>query len=121
MARFSPQFLPLIVRHMILGEPWTPPRTLYLGLMRADEEISGGGYARQPVTLEATGDTEVSLTEDVVFPRSLTRWGRVSGVGIFTSQTGGILLFPGDVNESTEIGLNQKVEFAAGDLSFRVV
>lgn len=54
-------------------------------------EVSGGGYARQPLTGTVAGDT-FSADDVIEFPPATANWGTVTHVGICDASTGGHLL-----------------------------
>lgn len=103
--------------------PYTSPATVYLALYKSDPtdadtgtEVSGGGYARQPVTFTAPSNGQVSNSADVIFPVATADWGTVTHVGIRDAATGGNLLWYGPLQVSKTILINDQLIIKAGDL-----
>lgn len=76
----------------------------YVGLFTAPPsdtdsgtEISAGGYARQAVTFgEATNGT-ISNSAAIEFPTATADWGTASAFGVFDAESGGTLLWYGEI------------------------
>lgn len=74
-----------------------PPTGLYLALATAVTdgeagtftEVSGGGYARQPITFSAPANGVVSNTARIEFPLAMADYGTVTHVFLMTALTGG--------------------------------
>lgn len=62
-------------------------------------EISGGGYARQPITMESAVAGQVEITTDETF--DVPAGAVVNFVAYYTALTGGTLLAQDDVTEET--------------------
>lgn len=98
MANFSDYYRNEIVNHMLRGEAFTQPTTVYVALFTANTglqansgvtgEVSGGGYVRKALTLsEATspaGDSDNSLIE---WDAATANWGEVTHVAIVDHET----------------------------------
>lgn len=99
------------LKHLLKGESWTPPTTVYMALFTTVPQLngsggvevskSGTGYARVAIQ-QSTGwsgpsgsNQEYSNTADIVFGVPTGNWGTVQGVGLYTSADGGDLLFTG--------------------------
>lgn len=85
-------------------------------------EVSGGGYAREPITakMSATDADGISINTSLIrFGPALTPWGTITHIGIEDALTAGNMLAwaPGSsaVNRST----GQVLQFAADQLSLR--
>lgn len=85
---------------LVLGAP-VQPSNLHIGLFTtlptADDgtggtEVSGGAYARQPVTLVRTSQT-LNPSAVVQFPTATADWGTVVGFGIFDALAAGNMLY----------------------------
>ena len=102
--------------------------TLYLGLMTAgaDEtgggtEVSGGAYARKAITFSAAqtdggGVTSMANSAQIEFPTATASWGTVTSWAIFDALSSGNLLWYGDLTVSKEILANDTILLHAGDL-----
>ena len=127
MAGFSDYFEAQIINHMLRGQPFTPPSTLYLALFTVaptetggGTEVSGGGYARQPVTLTAATAGSTSNAADVTFGPATADWGTVVAFAIFDAATGGNMLLYGNLTTSKTILAGDSAKFAAGSLTITV-
>ena len=85
--------------------PYSPPTALYAALFTADpgesyglaSEVSGGGYARQPVvfgpiTAGIGTESRGVNTNMVQFPVATAPYGTVSYLGVMDAATGGNIL-----------------------------
>lgn len=77
--------------------------TVYLALYTSNPtgadtgtEVSGGGYARQPITFSAPalegGKQTIKNSAKVEFPVAEGDWGTITHIGIRTAATGGDLI-----------------------------
>lgn len=79
------------------GQNPTRPAGVWVGLLTAVTdaenvtvtEVTGGSYARQPVTMSAPTDGAGSNTTDVVFPAPTAAWGTVTHFALFDAVTAG--------------------------------
>ena len=117
-----------ILNEVLRGIDYTPPATVYVALFTTPTdkdgggtEVSGGGYARQPVTFGAPGPGtdghKVSNSAEVLFPEATAPWGVVTHVAIFDAATAGNMLYQGALEESRDVKTGDQVRFKAGDLS----
>lgn len=112
-----------LLNAVLRNTPYTSPATVYLALYLSDPteadtgtEVSGGGYARQPVTFTAPSNGQVTNSADIIFPVATTDWGTVTHVGIRDAATGGNLLWYGPLTVSKVIQANDQLIIKAGDL-----
>jgi hypothetical protein len=57
-------------------------------------EVSGNGYARQPISFSApVMDVGVKNSSDVVFPQATASWGNIVAIGIFDSLNGNMMYY----------------------------
>lgn len=93
----------------------------YLALM-IDEttEVTGGGYARQPITVGTYADYCLKNTNEISFGPSTEAWGTVGRYHVYSLVSGGLLLWQKVLSTSDvfEVGDNTIVTFAIGDLTF---
>lgn len=77
--------------------------TVYLALYTSNPtgadtgtEVSGGGYARQPITFSAPalegGKQTIKNSAKVEFPVATADWGTITHIGIRDAATGGSLI-----------------------------
>ena len=106
---------------------FTIPSTLYVALFannptaaNSGTEVSGGGYARAPVTFATptiSGDQAVIQNNaEVTFPKLTASAGTAAYVGIMDAQTGGNLLFYQALSTSLTLAYGYTPYFAAGEL-----
>jgi hypothetical protein len=113
-----------LLNAVLRNTPYTSPSQVYVALFTSDPtdagtgtEVSGGGYARQPVTFNAPSNGQVTNAADILFPVATASWGTVTHIGIYDAQTGGNLLFHGALTTSKTISANDQLKIAAGSLS----
>lgn len=92
MSEFSDYYEDKIIDHMLRGQAFSVPTTVYVALFTAvtglesnapSAEVSGNAYARQAVTLSAGSGGASSNTGDITFPTATPAgWGTVSHVAI---------------------------------------
>lgn len=101
--------------------------TVYLALFLSNPgadasgvEVTGGGYARQAITMSApsvvNGKETSSNSAAVNFPAATSDWGDVHSWGIFSAATGGTLLWFGDFTRPKTIEKYDVERVPAGDL-----
>lgn len=94
-----------VLNHLLGGPDFVRPATVYLALFNTapsesggGTEVSGGGYARVPVTNDSTNfpaaaGGEKFLVTEQSFPTSTTDWGTVRAMAIFDDPVAGNMLF----------------------------
>lgn len=96
MSEFSDYYENKVIDHMLRGQAFTPPATVYVALFTAvtgleannpTAEVSGGSYARQAVTLSAGSGGASANTADLTFPTATAGWGTVSHAAIVDHAT----------------------------------
>jgi len=127
MGAFSNYEENAIIDHMLRGQSFTPPTTVYLGLFtvtpgedNSGVEVSGGAYARQALTLDAASGGATANTSAITFPTATADWGTVAYFGIYDALTGGNLLMYGALTTSKTIGSGDTFKVNAGDLDITV-
>lgn len=131
-----------IIDWLLRATSYTPPATLYVGLLTAapsdsaaGTEVSGGSYARVAVTSGTTawnntqGNTTGASTGSdgtsenaaaITFPAPTANWGVVTHFGIYDAASGGNLLIWSALTTSKTINNGDAApSFAAGALSFQ--
>ena len=111
-----------IIDHLLRGQAYTVPTTIYLALCTSPTddagggtEVAGGGYSRQPVTLAASGGGGTTTsTTDCVFPNmpAVT----VTHGKICDAVSGGNVLMHGALVVSKVVPLGDPLTIAAGDI-----
>lgn len=107
-----------LLNHLLLNTPYTSPTSVYLALYttyprddRTGAEVSGGGYARQALSLTVSGSIATNTTT-ITFPIATEDWGTVVAVAVKDALTSGNMLFWGkmdnqvDVNEGEVFSIN---------------
>lgn len=113
MAEMSNYLENALINGTIRGTSFTAPTTVYVALYITDPtdadvgtEVTGGSYARQPVTFAAPVNGASASNADVNFPLATAPFGTVSFIGLRDAVTGGNLLYhsPLDVAKTIETG-----------------
>ncbi|MEM4134314.1 MAG: hypothetical protein QXV73_03880 [Candidatus Micrarchaeia archaeon] len=127
MAGLSDYYENKVIDHMLRGQAFTPPSTIYVGLYTTaptdaggGTEVSGNGYARQSVTLTAASGGSTSNASDITFPQATGDWGTIVAVGLFDASTGGNLLAWSNLTESKTINAGDVLKIPAGQLTFTI-
>ena len=127
MGSFSDYYENQIINHMLRGQAFTPPATIYVALYTTSPtdagggtEVSGGSYARQSVTLSAASSGATSNSADVTFPTATADWGPIVAVGILDASTSGNLLAWGALTVSKTVNNGDTFKILAGDLDITV-
>ena len=115
-----------ILNYLSKNGDFTQPESLYVALFTAmpgagggGTEVSGGGYARQPVAFSQSSSGEITNNAKITFPDATANWGTIVGVGIFDSSTEGNLLCYDYLTQARQVLLGDSVYFNAGDLSWK--
>lgn len=122
MSAFSNYLENKILLHVLDNDSYTSPTTVYLGLHTADPtdagtgtEVSGGSYARQSVAFTVTNN-EATNTSAIEFPTATGSWGTIGWVAVWDADTGGNMLFHGQLTNSKTIASGDVFRVPAGDL-----
>ena len=130
-----------LIDQLFRGQTFTPPATLYVGLLTAAPSDSGGGtevsgsnYSRASVAAslagwagtQSTGSTttssgtggQTSNNAAISFPTPAATWGTITHFGVYDAATGGNLLFWGALTISKTINQADTVQFPAASLTF---
>lgn len=124
MAEMSNYLENALINAVLRNTSYTSPTTVYVALFTSDPtdagtgtEVSGGGYARQAVTMGAPSDGVSNSSADVEFPQATASFGTVSHVGIYDASTGGNLLFHTALDSSKTIATGDVFKIASGSLT----
>ncbi len=123
MAGISTYLADALFTHMAGGTQLPQPAAFYLALYTdnptaddAGTEVSGTGYARQEVSLEALGGRAADNDTAIVFPEAGASWGTVTHWGLHDNDTAGNLWCFGEVVESKLISSGDTAKVNAADL-----
>ena len=96
MAVLSNYYLNMVIDHMLRGAEFTPPATVYVALFSADTglqtnnptaELSGGGYTRETLALDAASGGESANTSLIEFPEATGDWLEVTHAAMVDHET----------------------------------
>jgi len=118
-----------ILDHVLGGGDYTRLATVYIALFTAapsdsggGTEVSGGSYARVPVTNNATnwpaasGGAKANGT-DITFPAPTANWGTIVAFAIMSASSGGVILYWGLVTPNKTVNNGDPApKFVTGDL-----
>lgn len=112
-----------LLNHVLRNTPYSQPTTVFAALFTAapDEtgsgtEVTGGSYARQPVTFNAPAPDSVDNTADVLFPVATADWGTVVAFAIMDAASAGNMLYFANLTASRTILTSDQFRFPAGQL-----
>lgn len=132
-----------IIDWFFRAQAFTPPATMYVGLLTSapsdsggGTEVSGGSYARVAVTssltnwagTQASGSTVASSgtsgttsnNSPISFPAPTANWGTVSHFGLYDASSGGNLLWWGSLTQAKTINNGDAApSFAAAALALQ--
>jgi len=105
---------------------YTPPATWYVGLLSGGTELTGSNYARVAVTNNVTNFPTVTTNAIVngtaiTFPAASADWLTVDEVALFIASSGGTAKYRGNLDPTVTVRSGQIREFAAGDLTIRLI
>jgi hypothetical protein len=113
----------LALKFLLTSDTATRPTTWYVGLFTTatsdaggGTEVSGGSYARQPITFSVTTDTATNAST-ITFPTASASWGSIGWVAIYTLSSGGNSLFHGAVTTAKTIDSGDTFQISASNLS----
>lgn len=114
-----------LLDHVLGRAAFSMPSTVYAALYTAaptdaggGTQVSGGAYARQAFSVNATSGGTTKPTGDVQFPVATASWGTVVAVGIFDAASGGNLLMWATFAASKAIAAGDQLVIPANDLVF---
>lgn len=144
MAAFSNYLENKLVDFIFRGQAFTPSSTMYVGLLTAapddtggGTEVSGGSYARVAVTCslsnfagtQGAGTTAVSSgtsgttsnNSAITFPTPTATWGLVTHFAIYDASTGGNMLIYAALTQSKNVNNGDAApSFAASALTVQI-
>lgn len=121
MASLSDYLEDALRDHVLRGTPYTAPVTVYLALYvfattdtGLGSEVSGGGYARQPVTFSAGAPGVAVSDTDITFTAMPA--ATVTHAAICDALTGGNVLLHGPLSNAKTVTVGASLTFPAGDV-----
>lgn len=132
-----------IIDWLFRGQTFTPPTTLFFGLLTANAndagtltEVSGGSYARVGVaaslanfagtqgagTTVASSGTSGTTSNNgtITFPAPTANWGSIVGMGVWDASTGGNLLVYAALGTAKTVNSGDSApSFAAGAFTYQ--
>ena len=118
-----------VLNMYLRGVTYSAPATAYIALFTSDPgetgtgaEVSGGSYARQPLTFSSpasagTTGRKCTTTADAVFPAATSAWGTVTHAGIFDSLNGGNVLYYAPLTTPRNVIAGDQFNFKTGNIS----
>jgi len=116
-----------ILDHILGTGAFTMPASVWVALFTTNPtdadtgtELSGAGYARQPITFEAAVAGAAGNDALVEFGPATASWGTITHIGIYDAVTGGNLLLHGTLAVPRVVGDTDKAIFVAGTLTISI-
>lgn len=112
-----------IIDHLLRNQAFSPPATLYASLHTADpgetgaNEVTGGSYARQTITLSAASSGTTSNSGAISFTGMPAC--TVTHAALWDASTAGNCLWTGTATNKT-LGAGDTYQVAAGDWDITV-
>lgn len=127
MSALSDYLEEALLNHTLRNVAYTPAATVYAALYitnPADDdsgtEVAGGSYARQAITFTAAAPDgtgySCSNNGNLTFPVTTGAWGLVAYIAVKDALAGGNLLFYGAATVSKNVGVDDQVVIATGNL-----
>lgn len=124
MAEFSNYLENKLLDHVLRNVSYSSPNTIYVGLYTSNPgegntgtEISGGSYARQPLSVTTASGGIVTSSADVTFPQATSNWGTISHIGLLDAVTSGNLLMYTALNTAKTIETDDILKISSGNLN----
>ncbi|MBA7588319.1 hypothetical protein ES708_30374 [subsurface metagenome] len=118
-----------LLDHVLGGEDYSRPATVYVALytvaptdVGGGTEVSGGAYARVAVTNNATNwpaavaGAKANGTE-ITFETATANWGLCVAFAILDAASAGNFLYWGDLTDNKDVKDGDTAKFAVGDLA----
>lgn len=124
MAEFSDYLENKILDHVLRNVSYTSPTTTFIGLFTSDPgddntgtEVTGGSYARQPLSVTTAAAGIVTSSADIEFPQATANWGTISHIGIYDALTSGNLLMHTPLTTAKTIEEGDIFKISSGNLT----
>lgn len=122
MANLTTYGKNLLANWLLTANAATRPTAWYIGVGTGRNaagltgEPSGGGYARQQITMTVTGGAAENDADETFGPVSGSAWGLMASIGIFDAVSGGNCLKVGDLAVAKQMDVADTLTIAAGAL-----
>ena len=124
MAEMSNFLENALINATLRNTTYTSVATIYVALYTTDPtdadigtEVTGGSYARTPVTFAAPSNGVSLSSADVTFPTCTAGWGTVTHIGLRDASTFGNLLYHTPLDTSKTIDTGDIFKITTGNLS----
>jgi hypothetical protein len=124
MAEMSNYLENALLNAVLRNTSYTSPSTVFVSLYTSDPtdagsgtEVSGGSYARKPVTFGSPSNGVALNSAAVEFDQATASWGTVGYMGIMDAVTTGNLLFHSPLTTAKTIESGDIFKFAVGNIS----
>lgn len=121
MSSFTDYLEAALLNHVFRNVALTSPATIRVALFTVapgeaggGTEVTGAGYARQPITFGAPSGGQIANTGAVTFTASGGNFGTIAGAAIFDAASGGNMLAYRAVATSGPINDGDSVTIAVG-------
>ena len=111
-----------VLDYVFSGGSFSQPGTKYLALYTvaptdssAGTEVTGGGYARQTVTLTTSG-SDTTNSAAVEYPTATAGYGTVVAVAVLDASSGGNMLAYASLTANKTLATGDVFRVPAGDL-----
>lgn len=112
-----------LLDHAFRNTAYTPPATVYAGLMTTQPTIAGGGtevagnnYARVAISWSAAAALLLTNSAQINFPTPSGSWGTVKWVTVWDALSGGNMMGFSSEMAPQSPGSGATVNIATGDL-----
>lgn len=115
-----------ILEHLCGVNNFQMPGIVYLGLFTASPtdsgggtEVSGGAYARQPVSWNDAqfGAGSITNAADITFPVASAPWGTIAAIAIFDAVAAGNMIWYGPTAQARTVGIGDVYKILQGSLT----
>lgn len=124
MAKFSDYLENKLLDHVLKNTTYNSPTTTFVGLFLSDPgddnsgaEVTGTGYARQVLTVNAASGGSTTNDADINFPQAGSNWGTITHIGIFDALTSGNLLMHTNLTTSKVIEEDDILRISTNNLT----
>ena len=120
----------MIINHMLRGEAFSPPATVYLALFTSNTglqtnsptgEVSASGYVRKAISLSEATTGNSANSGDIEWDTAVAAWGTVYQAAIVDHETNtnwgtnvNVLMW-NDLEESKTVNIGDIFRFSAGN------
>jgi hypothetical protein len=118
IAPVAVAMIPDILDESTLAHPEEVGECSYVALHTLEREVSGGGYARQPIQLKLDDEGFLTNVAAVEFPIAASDWGTVASVELFDAQGRGFIF--GSMRARKTICAGDSLRFPAGSIQVRM-